>query len=60
MANGDPGVYGDLAPLPVEVEHEQKSEIVINLPLKMEEKTVTRMDLLMRNLKVVTAQVVPV
>ena len=58
MANGDPGECGDLAPLPVEVEHEQKSEIVINLPLKTEEKTVTRMDLLMRNLKVVTPQVV--
>ena len=49
---------GELVPLPVEEEHVQKSDSVITLHHKTEEKAVILMDLLMKNLKVVTAEIV--
>ena len=58
MAVGVHGEHGNHVPLPAVGVHVRKYEIVINLNLKMEGKAATLMGLLMRNLKVVTAQVV--
>jgi hypothetical protein len=58
MVIGAHGVSGKLVPLPVAEEHVQKSDSVITRHRKAEEKAVIRMDLRVKNLKVVTADLV--
>ena len=56
MVNGALGVTGKRALLPVVEERVPKKEFVTILAQKMEEITVTLMDLLMKRLKVVIPQ----
>ncbi len=58
MVNGVHGVSGERAPLPVAEEYVQKSDSVITLHHKTEEEAVMLMDLLTKNPKVVTVELV--